>query len=136
MRALAAATEGRTDVFPRGIRLAPEALLSCPLQTACLFHKALTCPGCFSSILPQNRHPERSASQIDRVTQRLWRGVDEPVPRVAEGTSALLNLPMLLEAFRPPRPAIRPPLLDEFQFAPAACFFFPFSQSDGATQLC
>jgi hypothetical protein len=24
MRALAAATEGRTDVFPRGIRLAPE----------------------------------------------------------------------------------------------------------------
>src|ERR1700691_3733674 len=27
MRALAAATEGRTDVFPRGIRLAPEVLL-------------------------------------------------------------------------------------------------------------
>jgi hypothetical protein len=26
--------------------------------------------------LPQNRHPERSASPIDRVTQRLWRGVE------------------------------------------------------------
>jgi hypothetical protein len=33
--------------------------------------KALTCLGCFSSKLPQNRHPERSASQIDRVTQCL-----------------------------------------------------------------
>jgi hypothetical protein len=37
--------------------------------------------------LPQNRHPacpglpwERSASQIDCVTQYLWRGVEEPVP--------------------------------------------------------
>src|SRR5271167_2478330 len=28
--------------------------------------------------LPQNRHPERSASQIDSVTQRLWRGVEGP----------------------------------------------------------
>ena len=28
--------------------------------------------------LPQNRHPERSASQMDRVTQRLWRGVEGP----------------------------------------------------------
>jgi hypothetical protein len=46
--------------------------------------------------LPQNRHPERSASQIDGVTQRLWRG--------AEGTSAVLNLPMLLGAFQPPGP--------------------------------
>ena len=27
---------------------------------------------------PQNRHPERSASQIYRVTQRLWRGVEGP----------------------------------------------------------
>jgi hypothetical protein len=25
-----------------------------------------------------NRHPERSASPIDRVTQRLWRGVEGP----------------------------------------------------------
>jgi len=25
--------------------------------------------------LPPNRHPERSASQIDRVTQRMWHGV-------------------------------------------------------------
>src|ERR1700733_13605244 len=28
--------------------------------------------------LPQNRHPERSASPIDRVTLRLWRGVEGP----------------------------------------------------------
>ena len=28
--------------------------------------------------LPQNRHPERSASQIDCVTQCLWRGVEGP----------------------------------------------------------
>jgi hypothetical protein len=38
----------------------------------------LTCSRCFSFILPQNRHPERSASQIHRVTQRLWRGVEGP----------------------------------------------------------
>jgi hypothetical protein len=29
-------------------------------------------------VLPQNRHPERSASQIDRVTHRLGRGVEGP----------------------------------------------------------
>ena len=46
-------------------------------------------------VLPQNRHPERSASQIDRVPQRLGRGV--------EGTSAMLISPMLLGAFRPPK---------------------------------
>src|SRR5271156_2064017 len=28
--------------------------------------------------LPQNRHPERSASQTDCVPQRLWRGVEGP----------------------------------------------------------
>ena len=39
---------------------------------------ALTCLSCFSSKLSQNRHPERSASQIDRVKQRLWRGVEGP----------------------------------------------------------
>jgi hypothetical protein len=39
---------------------------------------ALTCLGCFSSKFSQNRHPERSASQICRVTQRLWRGVEGP----------------------------------------------------------
>ena len=47
--------------------------------------------GCFSSKLPQNRHPERSAARIYRVTQRLWRAVEEPVLSVAEGTSAALN---------------------------------------------
>jgi hypothetical protein len=29
-------------------------------------------------VLPQTRHPERSASQIDRVKQRLGRGVEGP----------------------------------------------------------
>jgi hypothetical protein len=29
-------------------------------------------------VLPQNRHPERSASQSYRVIQRLWRGVEGP----------------------------------------------------------
>jgi hypothetical protein len=29
-------------------------------------------------VLPQTRHPERSASQIHRVMQRLWRGVEGP----------------------------------------------------------
>ena len=28
--------------------------------------------------LPQSRHPERSALQMDRVTLRLWRGVEGP----------------------------------------------------------
>src|SRR5271155_4273832 len=28
--------------------------------------------------LPQNRHPERSASPIDCLPQRLWRGVEGP----------------------------------------------------------
>ena len=45
-------------------------------------------------VLPQNRHLERSASQLDRVIPRLWRGVEEPVLSVAEGTSAVLTLPM------------------------------------------
>jgi hypothetical protein len=60
---------------------------------------------------PQNRHPacpglpwERSAPQIDRVTQRLWRGVEEPVLSVVEGTSAAPIYPMLLGAFRPLQP--------------------------------
>jgi hypothetical protein len=69
--------------------------------------KALTYLGCFSSQFPQNCHPERSASQIYRVTQRLWRGVEEPVPSVAEGTPAVLILPMQFRPFRPPKPENR-----------------------------
>jgi hypothetical protein len=34
-------------------------------------------------VLTQNRHPERSASQIHRVTQRLGRGVEGPRGRVS-----------------------------------------------------
>ena len=40
---------------------------------------------------------------MDRLTQSLWRGVEELVPSVAEGTSAVFNLPMLLGAFQPPK---------------------------------
>jgi hypothetical protein len=32
----------------------------------------------------------RSASQIYRITEDLWRAVEEPVPSVAEGTPAML----------------------------------------------
>jgi len=53
-------------------------------------------------VLSQNRHPERSASQVDCVTQSWWRGVEEPVLSEVEGTSAVLILPMLLGAFQPP----------------------------------
>jgi hypothetical protein len=49
--------------------------------------------------LPQIRHPERSASLIDCVTLRS-------VAR-SRRTSAVLILPMLLGAFRPPKPDIR-----------------------------
>ncbi len=38
----------------------------------------------------QNRHPERSASQIYRITKGLQREVEEPVLSVVEGTSATL----------------------------------------------
>ena len=48
----------------------------------------------FSPKLPQNRHGERSTSQICRVRQRWVRGVEEPVPSVAERTLAELILPM------------------------------------------
>ena len=41
---------------------------------------------------------------MDRLTQSLWRGVEELVPSVAEGTSAVFNLPMLLGAPQPPKP--------------------------------
>jgi hypothetical protein len=60
---------------------------------------------------PTESSSERSASQIDRVTQRLWRGVEEPVLSVAEGTSAVFILPMLLGAFRPRARTARAPAL-------------------------
>jgi hypothetical protein len=55
-------------------------------------------------VLPQTRHPERSVLPIDRLTQRLWRAVEEPVLSVAEGTPAVLILPMPFGALQPPRP--------------------------------
>src|SRR5271154_4830738 len=48
---------------------------------------------------PQKRHPERSASQIYRVTQRL-------VAR-SRRTPTVLILPMPFEPFRPPKPENR-----------------------------
>jgi hypothetical protein len=51
---------------------------------------------------------------MDRVAQRLWRGVEEPVPRVAEGTSAVFTLPMLFGAFNHRSPRWSLPL----RFAP------------------
>ena len=42
-------------------------------------------------VLPQNRHPERSASLIDRVTRRLWRGVEGPRGCLINACSAGLS---------------------------------------------
>ncbi|MEA2541025.1 MAG: hypothetical protein QOH35_2391 [Acidobacteriaceae bacterium] len=53
-------------VFERRARLS-----AVPAQDA--VPQALIYLGCFSSNLPQNRHPERSASQIYRVVQRWAR---------------------------------------------------------------
>src|ERR1700733_15991713 len=39
---------------------------------------------------PPSRHPERSTAQNYRIRDGLWRGVEEPVPSVAEGTPAPL----------------------------------------------
>jgi hypothetical protein len=48
-----------------------------------------TQPECFSK-LPQDRHPERSASRIYRLTEGLQRVVEELVLSVAEGTPRML----------------------------------------------
>jgi len=61
--------------------------------------QALTYFGCFSSKLPQKRHPERSAPQIYRVTQ--------PLVARSRRTPTVLVLPMLFGAFRPPKPGKR-----------------------------
>jgi len=45
---------------------------------------------------PQSRHPERSASQMDRVTQRL--------AARSRGNPDAAYLPMLFGAFQPPAP--------------------------------
>ena len=68
-----------------------------------LSHKRVNLFRMLSSKLPQivilSGAPHRFI-----VTRRLWRGVEEPVPNVAEGTSTMVNLPMLLRAFQPPSP--------------------------------
>ena len=50
-------------------------------------------------VLPQNRHPERSASPIYHLTQCLWRVVEEPVLSGVEGTSAVLSHSCCSELF-------------------------------------
>jgi hypothetical protein len=59
----------------------------------------ILCLGCFSSKLPPKRHPERSASRIYRVTQRLMAR--------SRRTPTVLILPMLFGPFRPPKPENR-----------------------------
>jgi len=59
---------------------------------------ALCCLGCFSSKPTQNRHPERSASQIYRVNRaRLAR---------SRRTPKMLTLTMPFAPFQPPKPAL------------------------------
>jgi hypothetical protein len=52
----------------------------------------------------RNRHPEAGRLTDLPHDTPLGRGVEEPVPNVAEGTPAALLLPMLLGAFQPPKP--------------------------------
>ena len=59
--------------------------------------QALTCLECFFSKLPQNRHPERSASQI-------YRGKPCLMAR-SRRTPRMPILPMPFGAFQPPKPA-------------------------------
>src|SRR5580704_116642 len=59
--------------------------------------QALTCLECFFSKLPQNRHPERSAS-------RIYRGTPHLMAR-SRRTPRMPILPMPFGAFQPPKPA-------------------------------
>jgi hypothetical protein len=47
---------------------------------------------------------------MNRRKQPLWRGVDEPVPSVVEGTPAAPVLPTLFWPFVPDNLAVPPPL--------------------------
>ncbi len=47
---------------------------------------------------------ERSASQIHRITEGLWRGVEEPVLSVAKRTPRVLILLTPFGPFQPPKP--------------------------------
>jgi hypothetical protein len=54
---------------------------------------------------PQKRHPERSASPIYRVTQRLVARSRRACPESSRGNLGGPYLPMPLGAFQPPKPA-------------------------------
>jgi hypothetical protein len=64
-------------VIPRG----------CDFFDSCGFYKP-------NQKIFQNSHQavitERSASQIYRLTEGFWRGVEEPVPSIAEGTPRMV----------------------------------------------
>ncbi len=51
---------------------------------------------------PQNRHPERSASQMDRVPQRLVARSRRACPERSRGNPDVAYLPMLFGAFQLP----------------------------------
>jgi hypothetical protein len=80
---------------------APDKVVILRAVTFSSFFRAPAFPTSCLQAPKQSRHPERSASQIDRAAKGFGRGVEEPVLSVAEGTSAVLNLPMLLGAFQP-----------------------------------
>src|ERR1700733_13132685 len=72
--------------------------------------------------LPQNRHPERSASQIDCVIQRLW--------RVVEGSRRCLFCPCCSELFdhrSPTTGSATPPIRLEHELKPGANALLPSS---------
>src|SRR5712672_335976 len=80
----------------RHLPVVPSGLFVSGIFTQDCVPQALTCLECFSSNLPQNRHPERSASQIYRVVQRLMAR--------SRRTPKMLILSMLFGAFRLPKP--------------------------------
>jgi hypothetical protein len=55
---------------------------------------------------PQKRHPERSASQIHRVTQRSMARSRRACPERSRGNPAVLILQLPLGALQPPNPAL------------------------------
>jgi len=61
--------------------------------------------GCFSSELPQNRHPERSASQTYRVIQRLVARSRRACPERSRRNPGDAYLVLLFAPFQPPKPA-------------------------------
>jgi hypothetical protein len=78
--------------------VAPPGVREMQARAVSQIHKLIRDDAVFCiSNSPQNRHPERSASQIYRVTQRLMAR--------SRRTPRALVVPMPLGAFQPPKPA-------------------------------